>query len=158
MNKVSIVIPTRNRSHLLVYALRSVLQQTYQNIEVVICDNASRDDTAQLVSPFLDDGRIKYVRTDIPLSMPDNWDYALKHATGDFITYLTDDSVLFPTAIEYVMSEVARTNQRAAVWRHAAYYYADWFEKSRRNVLYIPRTENNSEVLNSEEIHIFQEV
>ena len=128
MNKVSIVIPTRSRAHLLPAAIRSSLKQTYEDIEVVICDNASQDNTAEVVQPFLADRRIRYVRTPTSLSMPDNWDHALTFATGDYITYLTDDSVLFPKCIEFAMQELARANQKSAVWRHAAYYYSDWYD------------------------------
>lgn len=150
MNKVSIVIPTRSRAHLLPAAIRSSLKQTYEDIEIVICDNASQDNTAEVVQPFLADRRIRYVRTPTSLSMPDNWDHALTFATGDYITYLTDDSVLFPKCIEFAMQELARTNQKAAVWRHAAYYYSDWYELSRRNVLYVPRTSNTVSKVDSE--------
>lgn len=149
MSKVSIIIPTRNRAHLLGYAIRSALNQTYQNIEVVICDNASLDDTSKVANLFLSDSRVKYVRTNDPLSMPDNWDYALKHAGGDFITYLTDDSVLFSNSIEYVMNELLQTGSSVAVWRHAAYYYPDWVERSRQNVLYIPHSTNTTKVISS---------
>ena len=95
MKKVSIIIPTRNRAHLLKYALRSAIQQSYQNIEIVVCDNYSTDNTIEVVESF-NSQNIIYVRTNNALSMPDNWEFALHKASGEYITYLTDDSYLLP--------------------------------------------------------------
>lgn len=150
MSLISIVIPTRSRARLLTYAVRSALEQSYRDIEVLICDNDSQDDTPAVVASFGGDSRVRYIRTSGPLSMPDNWDFALKQAHGDFVTFLTDDSVLFPRSIESVMGELTRTGQDVAVWRHAAYYYPDWYEPSRRNVLYVPRSAGQSQIVDSE--------
>lgn len=149
MSLISIVIPTRSRARLLASAVRSALEQSYRDIEVLICDNVSQDDTAGVAASFKGDARVKYIRTSGSLSMPDNWDFALKHATGDFITFLTDDSVLFPKSMEVAMGELTRAGQDVAVWRHAAYYYPDWLETSRQNVLYIPRSTGRVRVLDS---------
>lgn len=149
MSLISIVIPTRSRAHLLACAVRSALEQSYRNIEVLICDNNSQDDTPAVAASFKGDSRVKYIRTSGSLSMPDNWDFSLKHATGSFVTFLTDDSVLFPKSMEVAMGELARAGQDVAVWRHAAYYYPDWLEPSRQNVLYIPRTTGSARILDS---------
>lgn len=150
MNLISIVIPTRSRARLLAYAVKSALEQSYRNIEVLICDNDSQDDTPAVAASFKNDSRVRYIRTSEPLSMPDNWDFALKQAKGDFVTFLTDDSVLFPQSMESVMGDLLRTGQDVAVWRHAAYYYPDWYETSRRNVLYVPRSAGPSKIVDSE--------
>lgn len=149
MSLISIVIPTRSRARLLAYAVRSALDQSYRDIEVLICDNDSQDDTPAVAASFKGDSRVRYIRTSGPLSMPDNWDFALKQAKGDFVTILTDDSVLFPKSMDCVMGELTRTGQDVAVWRHAAYYYPDWYESSRRNVLYVPRSVGPSKILDS---------
>ena len=60
---VSIVIPTYNRARFLGRSVRSVLNQTYKNFEVIVVDDASTDDTAEIIKTFKDD-RIRYIRHD----------------------------------------------------------------------------------------------
>lgn len=62
MSLFSILIPTRNRVEYLKYALDSALSQTFKDLEVVVSDNASEDNTRQLVES-IGEPRIKYVRT-----------------------------------------------------------------------------------------------
>lgn len=150
MKKISIVIPTRNRAHLLDYALRSALNQTYRNVEIIVCDNDSSDNTKKVVESYGNNNLI-YIRTDKALSMPDNWDFALLKATGEYIAYLTDDSYLLPNTITTVMDELDKFNANVAVWKHCAYFASDWLEPARRNVLYIPKVTSTSCMINSNE-------
>src|SRR5262245_3789097 len=94
----SIVIPTRSRAHLLSHALQSALDQTFDDYEVVVSDNCSKDNTFQMVEA-LGNSRVRYVRPDRSLSMPDHWEFALDHAQGEYITYLCDDDAFSPTLL-----------------------------------------------------------
>ena len=88
--KVSIIIPTYNRAKLLTEAVRSLQQQTYENIEIIIVDDCSTDDTAQAVEK-LDDGRIIYVKHDVNKGGSEARNTGIKHATGDYIGFLDSD-------------------------------------------------------------------
>ena len=66
---VSIVLPTYNRAHLLGHAIRSVLAQTHRNLELIVVDDNSKDETPSVVRSF-DDARIRYVRNDPNLKLP----------------------------------------------------------------------------------------
>jgi hypothetical protein len=136
--KVSIVIPTRNRAHLLRFALRSAVRQTAPDFEVVVCDNHSDDNTPEVVR-LQANSKVVYVRTERPLSMPDNWEYALGHTRGEYITYLTDDSFLLPDALSIALAELERFKLTVAVWKHCAYFAGNWLEPGRRNMLYVPK-------------------
>jgi len=59
--KVSVVIPTYNRAHLVGRAIRSVLNQTYQDFEIIVVDDGSTDNTKEVVKSF-NDPRIRYIR------------------------------------------------------------------------------------------------
>lgn len=59
--KVSVIIPTFNRAHLIGRALSSVIGQSFRGIEVLIIDDGSTDDTREVVAPFLLDRRVKYI-------------------------------------------------------------------------------------------------
>ena len=62
--KVSVVIPTYNRGHLVSQALHSVLAQTYQDFEIIVVDDASTDNTEKVVKCFNNE-KIKYLLIDI---------------------------------------------------------------------------------------------
>jgi len=136
MATVSIVMPTRNRARLLRFALDSALKQTYEDIGVVVSDNFSSSETREVVDSF-QSPKIRYARTDQALSMPDSWEFALHHASGDYITYLTDDSYLLPDAISRAMEELEDSGKNIVVWNQCTYFSQDWLEPERRNCLYI---------------------
>src|SRR5688500_5173934 len=95
MPRFSIIIPTRNRAHLLQYALQTAVAQTFDDFEVLVCDNNSQDETPSVARGYCD-GRVRYVRTDRTLPMPDNWEFALAQSRGEHVTYLPDDDALHP--------------------------------------------------------------
>lgn len=132
----SIVIPTRNRAHLLHHALQSALEQTFDDYEIVVSDNYSSDNTPEVVRK-LAAGRVRYFRTDTVLSMPDSWEFALSRAEGEWITFLCDDSALHPRLLEEVAGVIAKRQPRLISWANAAYYSDTWYESARRNQLAI---------------------
>ena len=95
----SIVIPTFNRSDLFPYAIRSILNQTFEDFEIIISDNCSADDTPEVAKQFTDP-RVKYVRTPRHFTIADAWEFARSHALGKLIFMLSDDDALLPAALE----------------------------------------------------------
>lgn len=77
----AIVIPTRNRAGLLLYALRSALAQTWHDYEILVNDNDSIDATAAVVREVGGD-RVRYVRTPASLSKPDKREFALAESVS----------------------------------------------------------------------------
>src|SRR6185436_15663072 len=71
----SVVIPTYNRSDLLRQAVESVLAQTLDDLEVVVSDNHSTDDTRDVIAGF-DDPRVRYVVPPAHMVLPDSWEFA----------------------------------------------------------------------------------
>lgn len=96
---VTIGIPTYNRSGLLMRALQSALAQSYRDIEIVISDDASTDDTAKRVHE-LSDPRITFLHSDRNEGIAKNTNKCLDHAKGELLLMLNDDDELEPTAIE----------------------------------------------------------
>lgn len=97
--RVSIGIPTINRSDLALRAIRSALAQTYSEVELIVSDDASTDDTVQRIQE-LHDPRIVLVQQKQRLGLVANFDFCLRHATGEFFLLLGDDDLLLPNAIE----------------------------------------------------------
>jgi glycosyltransferase involved in cell wall biosynthesis len=130
----SVVIPTRNRAHLLRYALQSALDQEFDDYEIIVSDNCSEDNTVQIVSEAAK-ADIRYVRPDRPLSMPDHWNFALNQTRGKYVTYLCDDDALAPTALQRVRDTIQDNNSKLVVVGTAIYYGDNWFNIENRNSL-----------------------
>ncbi len=96
---VTIGIPTRNRSSYLVKAVQSALAQTHKQIEIIVSDNASTDDTA-LRMQEIGDPRLVFIRQPENLGMVGNFNACLKAASGALFLMLSDDDLLDPEAIE----------------------------------------------------------
>lgn len=93
--KISVIIPTRERARYLGAAIKSALAIEDDNIEVLVSDNASNDDTADVAASHADP-RLKYVRTDARVSMRQNFQFALDRASGDYIVFIGDDDAVLP--------------------------------------------------------------
>jgi glycosyltransferase involved in cell wall biosynthesis len=92
---VSVVIPTCNRAGLLRRAIASVLRQTYDHLEVIVVDDASTDDTRDVVESF-NDRRIRYVRHATNRGGSATRNTGLDAATGQYIAFLDDDDEWVP--------------------------------------------------------------
>ncbi len=88
--KVSIVTAAYNPGHFIEPAIESLLNQTYTNIEVIIINDGSTDNTAELVRPYLQDPRVHYFEQEnAGQTIAKN--NGIKHATGEFIGFLDAD-------------------------------------------------------------------
>lgn len=102
MALVSVYIPTRNRSVLLRRAVDSVLAQTYAEIEILICDEASTDDTPEVVADYARryPGKFTYLRNDTPQGACRARNRCIEEAVGTYVTGLDDDDLFHPQRIE----------------------------------------------------------
>ncbi len=95
MTKVSVCIPTYNRSDYLQYSVNSVLNQTYTDFELIICDDGSTDDTPDVVKGFAD-SRIRYVRHPRNIGRSNNMRSGFDEARGEYFIKFDDDDALTP--------------------------------------------------------------
>jgi glycosyltransferase involved in cell wall biosynthesis len=102
---VSVIIPTYNRAHLLPRAMNSVLNQAYQNFELIIVDDGSTDNTEEVVKSF-DDNRIIYHKHEnnrgVLATKNTGWDLA----KGKYNCRLDDDDELLPEALETAVNKL----------------------------------------------------
>ena len=129
---LSIIIPTRERSAVLFYALRTLVVQDYADFEIIVSDNHSQDKTKQIVEEF-SDPRMRYINTGARVSMSNNWEFALKHAKGTFTTFLGDDDGFIPGALTGAMNILESSKMNALVWEKIEYCWPDYIEKKMRN-------------------------
>lgn len=97
---VSIVMPSYNTARFIEETIRSVMAQTYENWELIIVDDCSKDNTDEVVAPFLADERIKYIKNEVNSGAAVSRNRALREATGKWIAFLDSDDLWEPEKLE----------------------------------------------------------
>lgn len=123
--KVSVCIPTYGRAHILPNVIGSVLSQTYKDFEVFVSDDASPDNTEEVVRSFSDE-RIRYHRNEKNLGVLDNWNFIIKNARGEYVFKLDDDDYIDPRYLERTAALLDRYQEVGSVY--TGFYYAKDYE------------------------------
>ncbi len=98
---VSICIPTYNSATFITEAITSITQQTYSNIEIIVGDNASTDNTEEIVDLLIKkDARIKYYRNTTNLGYSGNCNKLISLASGDYVAIYHSDDIYDPSIVE----------------------------------------------------------
>jgi glycosyltransferase involved in cell wall biosynthesis len=104
---ITIAIPTFNRSSWLKACILSALNQSYKHFEVVVSDNASTDNTEELLKT-ISDPRLRVIRQTKNIGAIPNWNACLSEARGDFIVFVSDDDNIAPWFLERCISLINR--------------------------------------------------
>lgn len=105
MTNVSVIIPAYNQAHFIGRAIQSVLDQTYQDFEIIVVDDGSTDNTAEVVHGF-EDSRIRYLfQENQGLSAARN--KGLRLAQGEFISFLDSDDEFLPHKLELLLEDLS---------------------------------------------------
>lgn len=109
---VSIIIPTYNRDKYLERALSSAITQSYQNCEIIVCDNGSKDNTKKIVENFQNQYRKKlilYIRHKSNIGPVRNWFSGIEAAQGEYIKILFSDDFLYKNCVKSLVSALYGT-------------------------------------------------
>jgi len=99
--KVSILIPVYNREKIISETIESAINQTYENIEVIIVDNKSTDNTWEILKSYSQkDKRIKIYRNEENIGPVRNWRRCFEYAQGEYTKLLWSDDLIAPEFIE----------------------------------------------------------
>ena len=99
--EVSIGMPVRNGARYLPQALDSILGQTFEDLELVVCDNASTDDTEAVVRQYArSDPRVRYFRSDVNRGAVPNYNRAFRLSRGRYFKWAAHDDTLEPRCLE----------------------------------------------------------
>jgi len=121
----SIVIPTRNRHETLRYTIQTILEQDFKDYELIICDNNSSKETQELVASF-NSKHIKYIHSDKDLAMSDNWELALSHTSGKYITVIADNDGFINGSLGYLYKQLIKHKMPEIIrWEKNSYYWPD---------------------------------
>jgi len=97
---VSIIIPVFNRESLVLDAIDSALNQTYKNIEIIVIDNKSLDNTWRNIQKYKIDKRIKLFQNSSNIGPVLNWKRGIEYSSGKYVKLLFSDDMIAPNYIQ----------------------------------------------------------
>jgi glycosyltransferase involved in cell wall biosynthesis len=113
MHLVSIGLPVCNGQNYLKQTIKSILDQSYTDFEIIIVDNASTDETEKICRKFeKSDSRVSYYRNKSNIGAPANYNRVMQYARGEYFKWAAHDDLLAP---EYLEKCVDVLNQRTEV-------------------------------------------
>lgn len=109
--KVSVVIPTKDRAGLLPRVLDSVLVQDYPNLEIIVSDDGSSDNTREVVRGYEQHGHcIQYLRNETSMGACSARNLGASNSSGDFLVFVDDDDEVRPKLVWVLFHHVAPRN------------------------------------------------
>ncbi len=121
--KVSIITPSFNQGNFIRATIESVLAQTYANIEYILIDGGSTDDTMAVVGEYHD--RIDVIVHERDHGQSDAINKGFRLATGDLVGWINSDDLLYPDCVERIVA-LYRTHADGAIFYGA---YSDWIDR-----------------------------
>jgi glycosyltransferase involved in cell wall biosynthesis len=116
---VSVIINCRNSERFLRQCIDSVINQTYKNLQIIIVDNQSTDNTKEIIDSY-QDNRIKYFNTLLSLSLGAARNVALEKTNGEFIAFIDSDDIWEKKKIESTIERF--TNNIGLVYSDVKYF------------------------------------
>lgn len=125
---VSVYMPTHNRPDMALRAIQSVLSQSYNNIELIVCDDGSDYDAYERVRDVLKENCATYLRLDSPAGACTARNLAIRAAKGTFVTGLDDDDEMLPDHVQGLMDAY----DESFAFVCAGYYRVEKIKRSRQ--------------------------
>jgi hypothetical protein len=111
---VSVIIPCYNYGHFVADAIGSALSQNYSNVEIVVCDDGSTDNSVEVIKKYPD---VKLIQHSTNLGLPAARNDAIKASTGKYIIPLDADDMLLPTAVESIVDTFHKSDASVGIVR-----------------------------------------
>lgn len=108
--KVSVIIPTYNRADSIGVSIQSVLNQTWQNYEVIVVDDGSTDNTQQIMENYIDD-RVRYISLGRNYGPSHARNEGIRRSECEFIAFLDSDDVWLPEKLEKQMQVMLQASE-----------------------------------------------
>ncbi len=135
---VTILIPTYNRPEYLRVSLESVLNQTYKNLDIVISDDSTNDDTERMIEEYIaKDSRIQYFRNR-NFTGEENWNFLQEYNNpeSEYVNWLMDDDLFMPNKIETMLRLFQQCPQASMVTSRKKIIDADGNVKGLSQILF----------------------
>ncbi|MDQ0206994.1 glycosyltransferase family 2 protein [Alkalicoccobacillus murimartini] len=108
---ISVIIPTYNRSALLIRAVKSVLEQTYEKLEIIVVDDGSTDDTKKKIKE-LDNEKIVYIEQSSNTNGSVARNLGIKRSKGDYVAFLDSDDVWLSTKLHVYVKHIEENRDK----------------------------------------------
>jgi glycosyltransferase involved in cell wall biosynthesis len=131
---ITIGIPTYNRVALVRNCVASALAQSHQNIEVLVSDNASTDDTLAILKS-INDKRLRVLTSPENVGAINNFSKCIREAKGDYLVLVADDNILDPAFLEKCVRLVKMEPDIAIVLAAYDILVMDEFSKNERRIV-----------------------
>lgn len=129
--KVSVIVPVRNGHIYIRRALQSVFAQDYSNWELIIVDDGSTDGTDKIISEFIQDKRLIYIKSEEHIGVSAARNLGMDRTNGTYVVFLDSDDTLSPNSLTTRVNQIEREHVNLAC---SAFYLA----KKRDVVAHIP--------------------
>lgn len=137
---VSIIVPVYNVEKYIVETCESVLNQTYQNWELLLVEDGSRDHSAEIIEKFIaqkNENRIRLIRQPANAGAAEARNRGLEEAGGRFITYLDADDIWMPDKLE---RQLLFAEEKQAAFVFTGYEFADEQGIGTGKIVRVPET------------------
>lgn len=123
--RVSVIIPTKDRADHLAQTLRTCAMQEYDNLDVIVSDDGSRDHTRDVVmDAAARDPRIRYATPGDGVGMFENFEFALRQVAPGYVLALGGDDGLMPHGVEGMVDALASSGLPLLAWPTPSFFYA----------------------------------
>lgn len=103
---VSVIVPALNEAETISFTIQSLLEQSYKNLEIIVVDDGSDDDTARVVRQY-DPEQVKYYRLTVRSGKAAALNYGLRRSRGEYIVFIDSDSTLERDAVYEILRPFA---------------------------------------------------
>lgn len=145
MKKISVIIPIHNSSKHIKECLESVINQTYKNIEIIVVDDASKDNSLEVVKN-IKDNRIKIIELKENVGAGKSRNKGIEEATGDYICFLDSDDYWLLDKIDRQIKFIEENNY---IFIYGGY---DYLKNGRRKKAKVPKSMNYNQLLKNHAI------
>lgn len=129
---VSIIITSYNRAHYIEEAIKSAVMQNYTNLEIIISDNCSSDESGEIFKKYSDNKKVKVFINDTNIGMIPNFKLATERASGEYITYLSSDDYFTDEKFISKCINAIKNNRKVVI----VFSKNETFDEKAKNILF----------------------
>mgnify|MGYP005844005933 CR=1 FL=1 len=143
---ISVIVPTHNRGHLIKRAIESILNQTFQDFEVIVVDDGSTDSTEEVIKK-INNNKVVYVKHDSNKGASAARNTGIKNSRGKYIAFLDSDDIWLKDKLEKQLNEFNLSSPDTAVV-HCGVQYID-YKTQQPLTQWIIREDVNKNIFNN---------
>jgi len=133
--KLSIIVPTRNGERYIEETIRSITDQLYYSVEIIVSINKSKDNTKEVVKKIKDE-RVRVIEPPYSLSMTKHYEFCISQAVGEWVTIIGDDDGLISNFFENFEKIIAYDDKTDVIMTNRCHYFWEGIRGEKRVLVY----------------------